>query len=148
MAAIYDLTGHPQLDEAVVEAGPEYLDYQTLIAEATLGVASPRFEGEALEPALELARTALVIQVNWQENTGADARMLSGSSRAGVSFRSEGKSGLLPLADPQARIVWARAVAMAVSAGWVADGATPEPTGVTGHDPSAWNTVHTRRPIA
>lgn len=103
--AIFDLTGHPQLGEAVTEQGADYLDWQTRQAEAVLGATAP----PPPEPYLQAFLDALVIQVNWQEETGVDARMLESSARAGVKFRSEKESGLLPLADPQAVAMWAHA---------------------------------------
>lgn len=105
--SLYDLTGHPQLDEDLVEQGPEHLEWQTKQAEAALGATAPPMTGGALEA----ARDALVLQVNYQEQTGVDARMLTGSARAGVSFRSD-TEGQFPLVDPMAAVMWGRALVL------------------------------------
>lgn len=108
MPAKYDLTGHPQLSEDVTDQGAEYLDWQTRLAEAVLGIDGDDHPFET--PYLERVQDALVLQVNWQEETGVDARMLTTATRAGVTFRTEKGTGLMPLADPMALRVYAAAL--------------------------------------
>ncbi len=99
--SLYNLTGHPHLSEEVADQGAEHLEWLTKQAEAALGAVAPAYTGPALDAALD----ALVIQVNWLEETGVDARMLKSAARAGVTFR-EDDAGSFPLVDPMAQAMW------------------------------------------
>jgi hypothetical protein len=123
---VYDLTGHPQLDDAVVQEGPEYLAWQTMLAEQVLEVGTVALDGDAGI----LARAALVTQINFQEASGVDARVLASSTRAGVTFRSD-----LPLADSLAVKLWERALTKAAEG---SGGGTVVPVRRPG---DGWNTV-------
>lgn len=95
---IYEISAHPLRSGKVKELTAEEYAAQALLAEQLLALPTTAYSGRAGD----LAASAVVLQVNWQVEYGADPYVLA-SRNAPVQRTQTTWKKDVPLVDPRAR---------------------------------------------